>query len=174
MHLEYLKDDTEKPSPPIFSLLPEIYFNEEFFSENYAGRYSENHWPASSVCLPLIQNRADMSTTVNISARPTGTSAANRADMRNTGLRAHFYTLEQSFNREPKYELEKITAPTLIIHGEKDSHGAAPKREHHVRKNNKCRVCQHAKHSTTASVTTPCRKCPRRLKNLSKKTKMLY
>lgn len=45
----------------------------------------------------------------------------NLADMRNTGLRAHFYTLRQSFNIGQDYNLEKITVPTLIMHGEKDS-----------------------------------------------------
>jgi pimeloyl-ACP methyl ester carboxylesterase len=45
----------------------------------------------------------------------------NWADMHNTGLRAHFYTLEQSFRPDQEYELEKINVPTLIIHGEKDS-----------------------------------------------------
>ncbi len=45
----------------------------------------------------------------------------NWADMRNTGLRAHFYSLGQSFRPDQTYDLEKITVPTLIIHGEKDS-----------------------------------------------------
>jgi pimeloyl-ACP methyl ester carboxylesterase len=45
----------------------------------------------------------------------------NWADMRNTGLRAHFYALEQSFRPDQTYDLEKINVPTLIIHGEKDS-----------------------------------------------------
>ena len=45
----------------------------------------------------------------------------NFADARNTGLRAHLYTLRQSFEPNQEYELEKINVPTLIIHGEKDS-----------------------------------------------------
>lgn len=45
----------------------------------------------------------------------------NLADMKNTGLRAHFYTLRQSFTPGQEYDLEKINVPTLIIHGEKDS-----------------------------------------------------
>lgn len=45
----------------------------------------------------------------------------NLADMRNTGLHAHFYTLRQSFIPEQEYSLEKIDVPTLILHGEKDS-----------------------------------------------------
>lgn len=45
----------------------------------------------------------------------------NLADMRNTGLRAHFYTLRQSFAPDLEYSLEKINVPTLIMHGEKDS-----------------------------------------------------
>jgi pimeloyl-ACP methyl ester carboxylesterase len=45
----------------------------------------------------------------------------NYADMRNTGLHAHLYTLRQSFLPGQEYSLEKINVPTLIIHGEKDS-----------------------------------------------------
>lgn len=45
----------------------------------------------------------------------------NLADMKNTGLHAHFYTLRQSLKTKQEYELEKINVPTLIIHGEKDS-----------------------------------------------------
>ena len=45
----------------------------------------------------------------------------NLADMRNTGLRVHFYTLRQSLIPEQEYFLEKINVPTLIMHGEKDS-----------------------------------------------------
>jgi pimeloyl-ACP methyl ester carboxylesterase len=45
----------------------------------------------------------------------------NLADIRNTGFRAHFYTLRQSFAPTPEFPLEKINIPTLIMHGEKDS-----------------------------------------------------
>jgi len=45
----------------------------------------------------------------------------NIADMKNTGLHAHFYTLRQSMKKNLDYALEKIDVPTLIIHGEKDS-----------------------------------------------------
>jgi len=45
----------------------------------------------------------------------------NFADTRNTGLRAQFYTIEQSFLPGQEYELEKINVPVLIIHGEKDT-----------------------------------------------------
>ncbi|MEI7709491.1 MAG: alpha/beta hydrolase [bacterium] len=44
----------------------------------------------------------------------------NLADMRNTGLRAHFYTLRQSMQAF-EHDLEKINIPTLVIHGEKDT-----------------------------------------------------
>jgi pimeloyl-ACP methyl ester carboxylesterase len=43
------------------------------------------------------------------------------ADMRNTTLRVHFYTLRQSLEPKQEYCLEKINVPTLIIHGEKDT-----------------------------------------------------
>jgi pimeloyl-ACP methyl ester carboxylesterase len=45
----------------------------------------------------------------------------NIADMRNTGFRAQFYTLKQSFRKGQEHDLDKINMPTLIIHGEKDS-----------------------------------------------------
>jgi pimeloyl-ACP methyl ester carboxylesterase len=45
----------------------------------------------------------------------------NLADMRNTGLRAHFYTLRQSVNKNQEYNLDRINVPTLVIHGEKDT-----------------------------------------------------
>lgn len=45
----------------------------------------------------------------------------NFADMKNTGLRSHFYALGQSLNSKKEHNLDKINAPTLIIHGEKDS-----------------------------------------------------
>lgn len=45
----------------------------------------------------------------------------NLADIRNTSLRAYSYTLKQSFTPNWEYSLEKISAPTLIVHGEKDT-----------------------------------------------------
>ncbi len=45
----------------------------------------------------------------------------NLADMKNTGLHAHFYSLRQSFTPDQEYSLEKIDVPTLIIHGERDT-----------------------------------------------------
>ena len=45
----------------------------------------------------------------------------NIADMRNTGFRAQFYTLKQSFRPGQEHDLDKINVPTLVIHGEKDS-----------------------------------------------------
>ncbi len=45
----------------------------------------------------------------------------NIADMRNTGLRAHFYSLRQSMIKGQVYNLENISVPTLIMHGERDT-----------------------------------------------------
>lgn len=45
----------------------------------------------------------------------------NLADIKNTSMRAHFYTLRQSLNPGRDAELEKINVPTLIMHGEKDT-----------------------------------------------------
>lgn len=44
----------------------------------------------------------------------------NLADIRNTGLRAHFFSLQHSIEYKHP-EFEKINVPTLIIHGELDS-----------------------------------------------------
>ncbi|MEO5635388.1 MAG: alpha/beta fold hydrolase, partial [Candidatus Paceibacterota bacterium] len=45
----------------------------------------------------------------------------NWADIRNTLMHSHFYTLRQSLNLGMEYALDKINVPTLIIHGEKDT-----------------------------------------------------
>jgi len=45
----------------------------------------------------------------------------NLADMKNTGIHAHFFTLRHSMNSEQEYEMEQINMPTLIIHGDKDT-----------------------------------------------------
>lgn len=45
----------------------------------------------------------------------------NLADFRNTGLRAQFYTIRQSFLPGQEHSFDKINVPTLVIHGEKDS-----------------------------------------------------
>jgi non-heme chloroperoxidase len=45
----------------------------------------------------------------------------NWADLRNTGAHADFYSLRQSMRKGQEYDLEKITVPTLVMHGKKDS-----------------------------------------------------
>lgn len=47
--------------------------------------------------------------------------ARNWADIKNTGIHTHLYCLEKSFELGKKYDLQKINAPTLLIHGEKDT-----------------------------------------------------
>ncbi len=45
----------------------------------------------------------------------------NWADMKNTSLRVHFFTLRKSLEFRHDYHLDKISVPSLIIHGEKDT-----------------------------------------------------
>ena len=45
----------------------------------------------------------------------------NLADMINTTLRAHMYTLRQSLLLGQEYFVEKIDIPTIVMHGERDS-----------------------------------------------------
>jgi len=66
---------------------------------------------------PKPRGHVDYSKYINVSEWDIG---RNWADMRNTGLRAHMYTLRHSFKKEQEYNLQNIHAPTLIIHGEKD------------------------------------------------------
>jgi pimeloyl-ACP methyl ester carboxylesterase len=63
------------------------------------------------------RGHVDYSKYLNVSEWDIG---RNWADMSNTGLRAHMYTLRHSFQKEQEYNLQKIQVPTLIIHGEKD------------------------------------------------------
>jgi len=67
---------------------------------------------------PKPRGHVDYSKYINVSEWDIG---RNWADMHNTGLRAHIYTLRHSFKKEQEYNLQNIHIPTLIIHGEKDS-----------------------------------------------------
>ena len=66
---------------------------------------------------PKPRGHVDYSKYINVSEWDIG---RNWADMSNTGLRAHMYTLRHSFKKEQEYNLQNIHIPTLIIHGEKD------------------------------------------------------
>jgi pimeloyl-ACP methyl ester carboxylesterase len=66
---------------------------------------------------PKPRGHVDYSKYINVSEWDIG---RNWADLHNTGLRAHMYTLRHSFKKEQEYNLQNIHVPTLIIHGEKD------------------------------------------------------
>ena len=66
---------------------------------------------------PKIHGHVDYSKLKNWDWSPE----RNYADTKNTGLRAQFYTIRQSFLPGQEYALEKINVPVLIIHGEKDT-----------------------------------------------------
>lgn len=118
IHLEYLKLYKETVIANVFTS-PEIYLNNGFFVKvirfifkvltNIISLMPHNPKPRGHVDYSKHLNSTDWNIKRNI------------ADIRNTGLRAHFYTLKQSLNFEQEYNLQRIDMPTLIMHGEKDS-----------------------------------------------------
>lgn len=118
MHLEYLKLWREAIIANVFTS-PEIYLHEGLLGRMMRLIFKVltaavsflpfNPKPRGHVDYRPYQNTGDWNIKRNL------------ADMRNTGLHAHFYTLRQSLMPEQKYSLEKINVPTLILHGEKDS-----------------------------------------------------
>ena len=118
VHLEYLKKYRENIIANVFTS-PGIYLDKEFSAKifrpvskiitNVLNFLPFNPKPRGHVDYSKHQNSADWDIKRNI------------ADMKNTGLHAHFYTLRRTFLPGQKYDLEKINVPTLIIHGEKDS-----------------------------------------------------
>jgi pimeloyl-ACP methyl ester carboxylesterase len=118
VHLEYLKLWREMIIANVFTS-PEIYLHEGFLGRimrlifkiltTTVGFLPFNPKPRGHVDYRPYQNTGDWNIKRNL------------ADMKNTGLHAHFYTLKQSLKPEQEYSLEKINVPTLILHGEKDS-----------------------------------------------------
>ena len=116
--LEYVKLYRESVIANIFTS-PEIYLNEGFLAKimravfkiltSIVSFLSFNPKPRGHVDYSKHQNTSDWDIKRNL------------ADMRNTGLHAHFYTLRQSLPLKQEHDLEKINVPTLIIHGEKDT-----------------------------------------------------
>lgn len=118
IHLEYLKSHRENVIANVFTS-PEIYLNNTFIAK---------------IIRPVLLILTKILRILPFNPKPHGhvdyskhanstdwNIKRNLADMRNTGLHAHFYTLKQSMALDQEYELEKINVPTLIIHGEKDS-----------------------------------------------------
>jgi pimeloyl-ACP methyl ester carboxylesterase len=118
VHLEYLKMHSDTVAANIFTS-PEIYLCDGFLAKilrpvfavltDIIGLLSFDPKPRGHVDYKNYPNSTDWSI------------GRNLADMRNTGLRAHFYTLRQSVAAGQKYEPEKISVPTLVIHGRKDT-----------------------------------------------------
>ena len=117
VHLQYLKNHEDKVVANIFTS-PEI-----FLKENFSLKMMRAGVMTLCVIISLLPWNPKPRGHVDYRKYPNSTDwspTRNLADMRNTGLRAHFYTLRQSFTAK-QHELEKITAPTLVIHGQKDT-----------------------------------------------------
>lgn len=117
IHLEYLKSHGENVLANIFTS-PEVYAYEGFMAKIFRAILK------LTIFLKLLPFNPKPRGHVDYSKYPNSTDwsvGRNFADMRNTGLRAHFYTLKQSFRPDQEYSLEKTNVPTLIIHGEKDT-----------------------------------------------------
>ncbi len=118
VHLEYLKKYRENIIANVFTS-PGVYLDKEFSAKIFRpvskaltgiiGFLPFDPKPRGHVDYRNHQNSTDWDIKRNL------------ADMRNTGLRAHFYTLRRTFISGSEYDLEKINVPTLILHGEKDS-----------------------------------------------------
>ncbi|OGI95364.1 hypothetical protein A2917_02245 [Candidatus Nomurabacteria bacterium RIFCSPLOWO2_01_FULL_42_17] len=118
IHLEYLKLWRETVMANVFTS-PEIYLYETFVAKIIRPVLKGFTWIRSLLPFnPKPRGHVDYSKHLNSTDWDI---KRNLADMMNTTLLVHFYTLRQSLILNQKYELEKINVPTLIIHGEKDS-----------------------------------------------------
>ncbi len=118
VHLEYLKMWGETVVANVFTS-PEIYLHEGLMGKIM--RLALKILTALVSFLPFNPKPRG-----HVDYRPflnTGdwNIRRNFADMKNTGLHAHFYTLHQSLRPEQEYSSEKINVPTLILHGERDT-----------------------------------------------------
>lgn len=118
VHLEYLKEHIEEVTANIFTS-PEIYLGEGF-----KGKIMRLILKIFTGIISLLPFNPKPRGHVDYSKHIGSTDwniKRNLADIRNTGLHAHFFTLRQSLSPKQNYDLEKINVPTLIIHGEKDT-----------------------------------------------------
>jgi len=118
IHLEYLKLYRENIIANIFTS-PEVYLNKGFLNKIF-----RTILILFKIILKILPFNSKPRGHVDYSKHINSTDwdiKRNLADMKNTGLHAHFYTLEQSMSPKQEYNLGKINVPTLIIHGEKDS-----------------------------------------------------
>lgn len=117
VHLEYLKLYEKTIIANVFTS-PEIYLGEGFLAKIIRQILKLTAIFNFLSFNPKPRGHVDYKKYINSTDWNIG---RNFADMRNTGLRAHFYTLRQSFTTGLEYELKKINIPTLVMHGEKDS-----------------------------------------------------
>jgi pimeloyl-ACP methyl ester carboxylesterase len=116
--LEYLKLHTETVLANIFTS-PAMYLEQEPSAKKTRPILKAVNKILSFLPFnPKPRGHVDYSKYLNSKDYDIG---RNIADMRNTTLRVHFYTLEQSLFPNQEYFLEKINTPTLIMHGEIDS-----------------------------------------------------
>ncbi|MFA6353338.1 MAG: alpha/beta hydrolase [Candidatus Paceibacterota bacterium] len=116
--LEYIKLWRETVSANVFTS-PEIYLHEGFLAKIM--RFSLAIFTGIISLLPFNPKpRGHVDYRKHINSTDWSISR-NLADIKNTGLHAHFYTLKQSLDANQEYDLEKINVPTLVMHGEKDS-----------------------------------------------------
>lgn len=118
VHLEYLKLWRDTVIANVFTS-PEVYMKDGIMA-----KISRPVLTAATGLLSILPFDTTPRGHVDYSKHPNSTDwdiKRNLADMRNTGLHVHLYTLRKSFDDDGKYALEKINVPTLIIHGEKDS-----------------------------------------------------
>ncbi len=118
IHLEYFKKYPEEIIANIFSS-PEVYLGEGIKGKVMRGAL--NILRTLVTILPSIPRPRGHVNYKKYIGSTDWSVGRNLIDIRNTGFRAHFYTLRQSMNLGQVYELEKVTAPTLVIHGEKDT-----------------------------------------------------
>ncbi|MEI6281040.1 MAG: alpha/beta hydrolase [bacterium] len=117
IHLEYLKQYPGTIIANVFTS-PEIYLTNGLWVKIIRA------FLKLTIILKLIPFNPKIKGQINYTKHIGSTDwdiSRNLADIRNTGLHAHFYTLRQSFLPSNEYSFEQINIPTLIVHGEKDS-----------------------------------------------------
>ena len=116
--LEYMRSWKQTVSANILTS-PEVYLDDRFFVKILRFVFRMISWVVGMLPFnPKPRGHVDYSKHINSTDWDI---KRNLADMRNTGLRAHFYSLRQSLARGQEYLFEDINVPTLIIHGEKDT-----------------------------------------------------
>ncbi|MEI6022912.1 MAG: alpha/beta hydrolase [bacterium] len=116
--LEFIKENQDRVIGNILTS-PIIYLNEE-----PSATYMRGFLDILTSILGLFPFQSKPRGRVDYAKHKNSTDwdiRRNLADMRNTTLRAHMHTLRQSLVLGQEYFVEKISIPTIIMHGEKDS-----------------------------------------------------